>query len=177
MRITRGRDILDLTPEEYIKLIELEAVRVDRANGSAGGSMSEQRDDSGLRNGKERLSAGVQPRNGRFINSDIFFKKRTTSSMARIMLAFLAHEGKVTLSELLGHTRLKSGSSLRKPNGALNDRIRAASSNRIHEFYIVQINSVEEGGDAERVYVTTPEVLDFISANESRIRAFAESSI
>jgi hypothetical protein len=106
------------------------------------------------------------------LKAELFFRK-CTQAMARIMLAYLKHDGKISLTELLAETGMTDGRSLRKPNGALSDRIRAASSNRIREFHTAQQITNNGESRSERLYTISPTVLEFLKANELRIASLA----
>ena len=175
MKVTRGRDVLDLTPEEYLRLLALESVQTRRVTPGTGDDDADQLTRSPshgaeLSNAAESDSHVENP-----IRTEVFFRK-PSPSMARILLAFIAHSGKLSMSEMLSETGLENGSSLRKPGGALNARMREASSNRIQEFYSVRQNS-NGNEESERIYVISPEVLDFIKEHAGRIRALASPSV
>jgi hypothetical protein len=160
------------TPEELDHLLRLngikELLRLTGGDSSNRPAQSECRAHPGDNGGREPNSLIT---NSVTIDTERFFRK-PTRSMGQIMLAYLRHGGAISLRQLLQDTGFRSGGSLRKPNGALNERMRTASANRIHEFNTVHEATSENGG-SERVYKVSPEVLEFLRANEARIIALS----
>ena len=137
MKITRETVTIEGTPDECREYMAKE--RDSRA--SETNNLPELSSSRGLsKASSEPNGRDIVPGHDRVIRrsieADRFFKSISTS-MARIMLAFIKHQGKLAMSELIFETGVNSGSSLRKPGGALNDRMRVASSGRIQEFYSV----------------------------------------
>lgn len=112
----------------------------------------------------------IQPGSVVAIDSDLFFRA-ISRSMARIMLVFLGHGGRVEQSRLLTETGL-TGTALRRPNGALNQRIRDASLGRLQEFY-----SVKLGSNNTRLFEVSVEILQFLRTHEARIRSLAGEAL
>ena len=165
---------IECTPEEYKQLKELDALPSlrgrkeslslgsDRSNGHVS-KHKQQIMDNGADGDASQSQDSINT-----IDTELFFRK-PTRPMARIMLAYINHEGVISLSRLLAETGASGGSSLRKPNGALNERIRTASLNRIRQFHTAHEATNEVSGQTERIYRIDPEVLEFLRANEARI--------
>jgi hypothetical protein len=162
---------VECTPEELVRLIALGAFS-RRANGV----------EPLVRNGTYLGGIDAQheapisaPRAGAHqeteLNREVFFRD-ITPFMAAIMLAHMNHDGRIRQSQLLSETGIQSGLSLRRPNGALNRRVRDASSCRIPGFCKVE-EADRTGAVAERVFVTNPEVLAFMRANTQKITELA----
>jgi hypothetical protein len=103
--------------------------------------------------------------NGHEISEDVFFKS-ITPSMAKIAIALSRHEGTIKKSDLLKEAGL-SGPGLRRPIGALNDRMRRATQGRIQHFLEVQQPDLENGLP-EPVYTVSEPVMGFIRSHEAR---------
>jgi hypothetical protein len=165
---------IECTPEEYAQLKKLDALPNSRGR-KDGASVGSDTSNGHVGKHNQRITedgtdgaASQRQQSINTIDTERFFRK-PTRSMARIMLAYINHEGAISLSQLLAETGASSGSSLRKPNGALSERIRTASLDRIREFHTAQEARNEVNGHTERIYRIDPEVLEFLRANEARI--------
>jgi len=167
----QGIGEVECTPQELHQLIALGAFS-PAANGV----------EPTLRNGiylgmssAPHEAAVPAPRLGlqqeRQLNGDLFFRD-VTPLMAAIMVAHMSYNGRIRQSQLLGETGIESGLSLRRPNGALNRRVRDASAGMISGFFRVE-EPDRDGGISERVFVTNPEVLAFLRANAKRVTELA----
>jgi hypothetical protein len=161
--LLRNGDKLTCTPDEYARLVELGVVRQDVpfvTNKNIGISESNRAEE-------RRIDQEGKP----FIDPDQFFT-RISKTMARILSSLIEHGGRIAQStltqEIDANGKSLHGKSLRRPNGALNVRIRQASAGRIKGFYEVH-ESDKANGDADRIYTVSPEILQFLQANVDKI--------
>jgi hypothetical protein len=106
------------------------------------------------------------------IDENLFFHG-VSPLMAEVMLAHYKYGGELSQSQLNEETG-KSGPALRRPNGALNDRVRVATGGKLKRFSVV-VESNLSNNAPDRVYRTDENVLRFLGRNLTRIRKLLEN--
>jgi hypothetical protein len=147
---------LSFTPDEYKRLIEL-GVLPNPGRSVASNNKHEV-------DGHKKLKTNQE--DDQLIDPDLFFLD-LSPLMAKILHSLIQHGGEITQLQLTQEMG-KSGQSLRRPNGALNNRIREASAGRIKEFYKVREPN-RNNGQTDRTYSITPEILEFLRVNFDEI--------
>jgi hypothetical protein len=158
------------TPEELAQLIALNIV--PNPSAAAGSATFSPRHEAAAapRSGDDGDTVGAtRPNHSNIDRAELL--RSTSRNMANVLLAFLHHGGRISQGELTGLTRL-SGPSLRRPIGALNKRVRAASSGKLDKFCSVTEPN-KDNGLQDRIYTADPEVLASVEHEEARIASIA----